>query len=89
MRINSKFVLKELSDEYLAIPVDSEANIFKGLVILNEPSFMLLRTLQNRPLSLNDFISLLTDQYLVDLETAAADLEVLIHDLMEMGLIEA
>ncbi len=88
MRLNSNFVIHVIADEHLAIPTGPNYDTFHGIVSLNEPVSLLLQAMQNRSLSKENMISILTDQYLVDSETAAADLDVLIRDLTEMGLIE-
>lgn len=87
MRIKENFVLRNIADEYIVMPTGSNIAKFDGAVALNEVSAFIFEKLQN-PVSKEDLVTALLNEYEVDAETAAKDVDALISKFEEMGIIE-
>lgn len=87
MKIKENFVLRNIADEYIVMPTGSNIARFDGAVALNEVSAFIFEKLQN-PVSKEDLVTALLDEYEVDAETAARDVDNLISKFEEMGIIE-
>lgn len=87
MTIKKGFVLRNVVDEYIVMPTGENIAKFEGAVVLNEVSAFLFRQLEN-PVSREDLLASLLNEYDVDEATAAADLDALLKQLREMGLLE-
>lgn len=81
------FELIDIAGEHMAVPVGEEAVSFKGVVALSEAASFLLKNMQE-PKSKEELAALLTQEYDVDMATAKADIEKLIKNLLDMGVIE-
>lgn len=87
MKIKENFVLRNIADEYIVMPTGSNIANFDGAVALNEVSAFIFEKLQN-PVSKEDLVTALLDEYEVDEETAIKDIDNLISKFEEMGIIE-
>ena len=87
MKIKENFVLRNIADEYIVMPTGSSIADFDGAVVLNEVSAFIFEKLCN-PLSKEDLVVALLDEYEVDKETAAEDVDNLISKFEDMGIIE-
>ena len=87
MRIKDGFVLRNVIDEYVVMPTGDNIAKFAGTVVLNEVSAFLFKQLEN-PVSRADLLSALLSEYDVDEATAGADLDALLDQFREMGLLE-
>lgn len=87
MKIKEGFVLRKIADEYIVMPTGSNIAKFDGAVALNDVSAFLFEQLQN-PVSKEDLLVALLNEYEVDKETAAKDIDALISKFEEMGIIE-
>lgn len=86
MKIKEGFVLRNIADEYIVMPTGSNITKFDGAVALNEVSAFIFEKLQN-PVSKEDLVTALLNEYEVDEETAAKDVDALISEFEEMGII--
>ena len=87
MKAKSGFVLRNVVDEYILMPTGDNIGQFNGTVLLNEVSAFVWEKLQN-PLSRDDLLKAILDEFEVDRATASADLDVLIKTLRGYGVIE-
>lgn len=86
MVISDNFVLMDVADEYMLVPVGETAKSMKGIIAVNEPVFILLKRMAE-PKSKEDLVSILTENYDVDVETASKDVSTMIKKLLELGVI--
>ena len=86
MVISDNFVLMDVADEYMLVPVGETAKSMKGIIAVNEPVFILLKRMAE-PKSKEDLVSILTENYDVDVETASRDVSTMIKKLLELGVI--
>lgn len=87
MKIREGFVLRNVVDEFIVMPTGDNIARFEGAVVLNEVSAFIFKQLEN-PMSREDLLAAMLNEYDVDEATAAADLDVLLEKFAEMGLLE-
>lgn len=87
MKIKENFVLRKIADEYIVMPTKNNIASFDGAIALNEVSAFIFEKLQN-PVSKEDLVIALLNEYNVDEATAAKDIDALISKFEEMGIIE-
>ena len=87
MKIKDGFVLRNVIDEYIVMPTGKNIAKFDGAVVLNEVSAFIYKLLEN-PMSRDDLLTAILNEFEVDEATAAADLDELLETLSEMGILE-
>ena len=87
MNAKSGFVLRNIVDEYILMPTGDNIGKFKGTLLLNEVSAFIWEKLQN-PISRDDLLTAIVNEYEVSEEQAAVDLDALLSQLKEFGVIE-
>ncbi len=86
MKANPGFVLRNVVDEYILMPTGDNIGKFNGTVLLNEVSALVWEKLQN-PISREDLLKAILDEFEVEKAVAAADLDALLAKLKEYGVI--
>ena len=81
------FVLRNVADEYIVMPTGGNIAKFDGAVVLNDVSAFIFEKLLN-PTSKEDIVTALVDEYDVDAQTAAKDVDALVCEFEKMGIIE-
>ena len=87
MKAKSGFILRHVVDEYILMPTGDNIGKFNGTVLLNEVSAMVWEKLQT-PMTKEDLLQAILDEYEVDKATASADLDKLLITLRNYGVIE-
>ncbi len=87
MKIKDGFALRVVATEYIVMPTGSKIAEFEGAVALNEVSAFLFKKMLN-PVSKEDLVIALLDEYDVDEETAVKDVDSLVEKFASMGIIE-
>ena len=87
MKAKTGFVMRNVVGEHVVMPVGDNIVSFKGTVILNDVAAYVWEKLQN-PVSRDDILKAVLDEFNVDEKTAAADLDKLLVRLDEFGVIE-
>lgn len=87
MKIKDGFVLRNVVDEFIVMPTGDNIARFEGAVVLNEISAFIYRQMEN-PVSRDDLLTAVLNEYDVDEATAAADLDALLDKLADMGILE-
>ena len=86
MKAKSGFILRNIADEYILMPIGDNINQFKGTLLLNEISAFIWEKLQ-APVSREDLLAAILNEYNVGEQQAAADLDVLLEKLRDYGLL--
>ena len=87
MKVKDGFVLRNVVDEYIVMPTGENIAKFDGAVVLNEVSAFVFEQMK-RPVSREDLLEAVLNEFEADKATAEADLDALLKQLTEMGLIE-
>ena len=87
MKAKPGFVLRNVVDEFILMPTGDNIGKFNGTVLLNEVSAFVWEKLQN-PLSREDLLTAVLNEFEVEKAVASADLDALLATLNEYGVIE-
>ena len=87
MRLKENLTLRKIADEYIAIlTVDGVADYTQAVALNETADYLLQETLTNE-FSAEDWVKLLTDRYEISEEQASLDIDKLLKDLREIGII--
>ena len=87
MKAKPGFVLRNVVDEYILMPTGDNIGKFNGTILLNEVSALVWEKLQN-PVSRDDLLKAILDEFEVEKAVASADLDALLETLKGYGVIE-
>lgn len=87
MRLQGKFVVRQIMNELVAVPVGPTALTFNGMIFLNDVSKVLWEHL-SRGTTLDEMTLALTEQFAVSPEEAAADILEFLEQLRSIQLLE-
>lgn len=87
MKAKSGFVLRKIVGEYLLMPTGDNIGVFKGSVLLNKVSAFIWEQLQS-PISREDLLRTILEEFEVDEATASADLDALLETLNGYNVLE-
>ena len=87
MKAKSGFVLREVVGEYILMPVGENIGHFNGTIVMNDVAALVWEKLQN-PVSRDDLLAAILDEFSIWEDVAAADLDKLLEKLKNYGVIE-
>ena len=88
MKIAKKFKVREMAGEHIIVMPGTYGVDMTRVVSLNASSLYLWEALQGRDFDTADVVSLLTERYDVDAETAERDAQAWIEQLKNCGIVE-
>lgn len=86
MKINGSYVLREIDNEFILVPVGETAIKFEGMAILNEPG-KLIWELLNSGKTKNEIIEFMLNEYDTDLNQVKEDLSGFIRILKDADIL--
>ena len=86
MKVNPLFVLREIADEYVVIPVGEEADWLHGVLKLNEQGAFLWKLMEKDQTEESMFNALM-NEYQVEADIAKKDINVFLEELKNIGCI--
>ena len=88
MRLKSGFFLNEMGDEFVAVAMTEEAKkVFGGMLRLNATGAFLFKQLETEK-TYQQLVSVLAEEYSVDVDVANSDCADFIDTLRGVGLID-
>lgn len=87
LKLNGEFVLREIAGETILVPVGRTALAFNGIITLNQTGIEIWKGLQEEKTH-EEILQVLLEQFDVDADTAAGDLDAFLETLREQNLIE-
>lgn len=87
MKVSDEFVLRQVADEFLLIPVGSAALRISGMISLTESGYLLYQQLQGG-CSRDQLIRVLLDTYEVEAAEAAADVDAFLEKMRKLRILE-
>lgn len=88
MRVKNNYVLRNIADEWLVIPISVDHGVnLETTIILNETGAFIWNALKN-DIEISDLVKLLSAEYGVDPITAQDDVNVYVKQLKDNSLIE-
>ena len=88
MKLKENFVLREVADTWVVLPVGEATLDFNGMLTLNETGAVLWRALEQGG-DIEALVAALTAEYDVAPEVAKADVEEFMVKLLDAGCAEA
>lgn len=87
MKIKEGFILRNVADTFIVVPVGERVIDFKGLMTLNETGAFIWDKMVIE-ISFENLLSLILDEYDIGVDQASLDLNEFIDKLQEIGAIE-
>ena len=87
MKAREGFILRNLAGEYLLMPKGERIKSYDSVVLMNELSAFVWGKMQN-PVTQSDLLEAVLNEYDVDEKTAREDLDGLLAELKEAGVID-
>ena len=87
MKIKDGFLLREIAETHVVVPVGERVIEFKGLMILNEHGLFVWNMLQDEH-TFDEILSSILDEYDIDADTAKADLDEFLARVRKSGALE-
>ena len=66
MKMKKNFVLQEVADEYIVVPVGEEADRTRGIIKLNATGASLWKQLTEKNVSQNELVNLILNEYHIE-----------------------
>lgn len=88
MRINPKFDLRQVGDEYIIVANGVENVDFTRIVTLNDSAARLWEAVYDKEFTTDHLTELLMEWYETDEETARKDSERLVNGWLDAGMVE-
>lgn len=88
MKIKKNFVLRQVVDTWVVLPLDEQTVDFEGMLTLNDAGAMLWRLLEQGA-DRDALVRAVTEEYEVDAAQAAEDVDAFVEKLRQAGCIEA
>ena len=83
MKVNPQFVLREIADEYIVVPVGEEAERIHGILKLNEQGAFLWKLMEKEQTE-ETLVHALLNAYQVDADAAKKDVSVFWEELKKI-----
>lgn len=87
MKARDGFVLRNIMDDHILVPVGSRIKDFRGTIVMNELSAFIWEKLQ-KSVTEAELLSDILDEYDIDEATAKRDLTALLEKLRDFEVIE-
>ena len=87
MKLKENFVLRQVADTWVVLPLAEESVNFNGMLTLNESGALLWKALEQGS-DRQGLVDALTAEYVVDPETALADVDEFLGKLAKTGCLE-
>ena len=87
MKLHGEFILRQVLDDVLAIPVGQTALNMNGMILLNDVSKVIWNCLKEET-SVEAIVNAITDAFEVSAEEAEADIQEFLNKMRNAGLLE-
>lgn len=87
MKIRGEFIIRQILDETVVLPVGNTSIEFHNMIMLNSVSRIIWQCLEN-DVSFGDILNAVTDNFEVSEEEAAEDIKEFLNELRKYNLLE-
>ncbi len=87
MKIKEGFILRQVGEHHIVVPVGSQSVDFRCIITLNDTGAFIWERLQ-QPCTAEDLVAALLAEYDVPADVAAADVDTYIAALREKNLLD-
>lgn len=85
---NSRYVLRQITDEYILIPTESDGEACRNVITANETVAFIWNKLKSG-VTMEELVDALTEEYDVAPQTAQEDMEELFVKMIQLNIIRA
>lgn len=86
MRLNGEFVIRQLLDDIIAVPVGQTILKFNGMIMLNDVSLLIWNCLE-QDTDLDSIVAAVTEKFDVSEQTARTDIMTFLQQLRQTDLL--
>ena len=86
MKRNPEFVIRQVADRFVIVPVGTAAEKFSGMITINATGKLLWDLLENEK-SLESLAQALVEEYEIDMELALKDVKTFLEPILPTGAI--
>lgn len=87
MKIKENYLLRQVADNWVVLPVGDATINFNGMISLNETGALLWKELEQGA-DMESLVSILTDKYGINKDLAIRDIERFVHNLRRNQMLE-
>lgn len=87
MKLKDGFMMRQLGDQHVVVPIGLQTNSFKGMIKLNDTAATLWTALSEEEQSENQLADLLVARFGIDQETALTDVQEFVAALAASDLL--
>lgn len=87
MKVNKNFVVRQIADEYIIVPIGEAVINFNGMVTVNEVGKFIWEQLYE-DLAQEELLQRIIQEYDIDEQTAAEDMKEFLDKLKQGGLLQ-
>lgn len=87
MRLKGEFVIRQIIDDIIAVPIGPTALKFNGMIMLNQVSKLIWNCLEQET-DLDSLTAAVTEHFDVSEETARADIQRFLQQLRQADLLD-
>lgn len=87
MRLKGEFVIRQIIDDIIAVPIGPTALKFNGMIMLNQVSKLIWNYLEQET-DLDSLTAAVTEHFDVSEETARADIQRFLQQLRQADLLD-
>lgn len=87
MKLKNNFVLRQIADTWVVLPLAEQTVDFSGMLTLNESGAMLWKALEQNG-DRDELVRTLTSEYEVSFEEAKNDVDAFLSKLVQAGCVE-
>ena len=87
MKVKENFVLRQVADSWVVLPLGGAAIDFDGMLTLNEAGMLLWKALE-QGCERKELAAVLMKEYIVKPEQALEDVEAFVSRLVQVGCVE-
>ena len=87
MRLKGEFVIRQIIDDIIAVPIGPTALKFNGMIMLNQVSRLIWNCLEQET-DLDSLTAAVTEHFDVSEETARADIQRFLQQLRQADLLD-
>ena len=88
VKINENFVLQQVADESIVVPVGEATKRLHGVIKLNSTGTFLWKMLENKNLSQEELVQELLSEFSADANQAREDVSIFVQQLNSFGCLE-
>ena len=87
MKVKNGYLVREIADCHIIVPIGERVIEFKGIMTLNDTGSFIWKCLTD-DISYSELLSSILDEYEIDEATAKADLDEFLNVARESGVLE-